>query len=42
MRQGKSPKEAAQLAMGRIAKYYPNFSGGLVAVNKAGEYGKHY
>lgn len=41
MRQGKSPTEAAQLAMARITKYYPDFSGGLVAVNKAGEYGKN-
>lgn len=42
MRQGKSPNEAAQLAMARIAKYYPDFNGGLVAVNKVGEYGKSY
>ncbi|XP_031564965.1 N(4)-(Beta-N-acetylglucosaminyl)-L-asparaginase-like isoform X2 [Actinia tenebrosa] len=39
MRQGKSPTQAAELAMSRIAKYYPKFNGGLVAVNKAGEYG---
>lgn len=40
MRQGKSPTEAATLALTRIAKYYPKFSGGLVVVNKDGEFGK--
>ena len=40
MRQGKSPTEATTLALERIARYYPNFSGGLVAVNKEGQYGK--
>ncbi|XP_020893431.1 N(4)-(Beta-N-acetylglucosaminyl)-L-asparaginase [Exaiptasia diaphana] len=39
MRQGKSPQEAAQLALGRIVKYYPGFSGGIVAVNRSGEHG---
>ncbi|KAK3741573.1 hypothetical protein QZH41_012518 [Actinostola sp. cb2023] len=39
MRQGKSPEEAAQLALARIVKYYPGFNGGVVAVNKSGEYG---
>ncbi|EDO49709.1 predicted protein [Nematostella vectensis] len=39
MRQGKPPTQAAQMALGRIVKYYPDFSGGLVAVNKQGEYG---
>ncbi|CAH3127400.1 unnamed protein product [Porites lobata] len=39
MRQGKSPTEATTLALERIARYYPNFSGGLVAVNKEGQYG---
>ena len=40
MRQGKSPTEAATLALTRIAKYYPKYSGGLVVVNKDGEFGK--
>ena len=40
MRQGNSPTEAASLALARIAKYYPKYSGGLVAVNKDGEFGK--
>lgn len=39
MRQGKSPTEAATLALTRIAKYYPKYSGGLVVVNKDGEFG---
>ncbi|XP_078369248.1 N(4)-(Beta-N-acetylglucosaminyl)-L-asparaginase-like isoform X1 [Oculina patagonica] len=39
MRQGKSPSEAASLALARIARYYPKYSGGLVAVNKDGEFG---
>lgn len=39
MRQGKSPSEAASLALGKIAKYYPKYNGGLVVVNKNGEFG---
>ena len=39
MRQGKSPTEAASLALRKIAKYYPKYSGGLVVVNKDGEFG---
>lgn len=39
MRQGKSPTEAASLALEKIAKYYPKYNGGLVAVNKQGEFG---
>ena len=39
MRQGKSPTEAAILALQKIAKYYPHYKGGLVAVNKDGKYG---
>ena len=39
MRQGKSPSEAASLALAKIAKYYPQYSGGLVVVNKDGEFG---
>lgn len=39
MRQGKTPSEAAALALKKIAKYYPNYNGGLVAVNKKGQFG---
>ncbi|KAK2550085.1 putative N(4)-(beta-N-acetylglucosaminyl)-L-asparaginase [Acropora cervicornis] len=39
MRQGKSPTEAASLALRKIAKYYPKYNGGLVVVNKQGEFG---
>lgn len=39
LRQGKSPSEAASLALGKIAKYYPRYNGGLVVVNKDGEFG---
>lgn len=39
LRQGKSPSEAASLALGKIAKYYPKYNGGLVVVNKDGEFG---
>lgn len=42
MRQGKSPKEAASLALRKIAKYYPKYNGGLVVVNKQGEFGKFF
>lgn len=39
LRQGKSPSEAASLALRKIAKYYSKYSGGLVVVNKDGEFG---
>lgn len=39
MRQGKSPSEAASLALEKIARYYPKYSGGLVVVNKEGAFG---
>lgn len=42
MRQGKSPTEAASLALRKIAKYYPKYNGGLVVVNKQGEFGKFF
>ena len=42
MRQGKDPTEAAEMALQRIIRYYPTFSGGLVAVNKAGKYGENW
>ncbi len=39
MRRGVSPTAAAEDAIQTIAKYYPDFSGGLVAVNASGDYG---
>lgn len=39
MRNGMSPKKAAEDAVLRIAKYYPNYSGAIVAANVDGEYG---
>ena len=39
MRRGTSPTAAAQDAIQTIAKYYPKFSGALVAVNATGFYG---
>lgn len=39
MRRGSTPKAAAEIAIKRIAKHYPNFSGGVVAVDKAGRVG---
>ena len=39
MRQGKSPSEAASLALAKIAKYYPKYNGGLIVVSKDGEFG---
>ncbi|CAG5104358.1 Similar to N(4)-(Beta-N-acetylglucosaminyl)-L-asparaginase (Fragment) (Spodoptera frugiperda) [Cotesia congregata] len=39
MRRGASPSEAAEVAVTRIAKHYPNFSGAIIALNKNGEYG---
>ncbi|KAL4710307.1 hypothetical protein ACJJTC_011123 [Scirpophaga incertulas] len=38
MRRGALPSEAAHVAIRRIADYYPEFSGAVVALNK---YGKH-
>ena len=38
LRQGKCPSEAASLALRKIARYYPKYDGGLVAVNKDGEF----
>lgn len=40
MRRGATPTEAARTAIRRIIKYYPNFSGALIAINKRGETGK--
>ncbi|XP_071951860.1 N(4)-(Beta-N-acetylglucosaminyl)-L-asparaginase-like [Antedon mediterranea] len=39
MRQGMDPATAAQDAIKRILRFYPKFSGALVAVNKTGNYG---
>jgi N4-(beta-N-acetylglucosaminyl)-L-asparaginase len=39
MRAGNSPRKAAQIAILRIAKYYPNFFGAIVSANLKGEYG---
>ncbi|ODM93992.1 N(4)-(Beta-N-acetylglucosaminyl)-L-asparaginase [Orchesella cincta] len=39
MRRGATPEIAARFAISRIAKYYPSFSGGIVAVNLQGEIG---
>jgi len=39
MREGMKPKDAAMVAIGRISKVFPSFSGALVAANLAGEYG---
>ena len=38
MRGGATPKVAATEAILRIAKYYPKFSGALIAVSKSGEF----
>ncbi|KAG8222341.1 hypothetical protein J437_LFUL001327 [Ladona fulva] len=39
MRKGFQPDIAGQYAMRRIAKFYPKFMGGIVVVNKDGQYG---
>jgi N4-(beta-N-acetylglucosaminyl)-L-asparaginase len=39
MRQGMSPKAATAKIIARIAKYFPNFVGGIIAINKDGEFG---
>ncbi|CAF4895061.1 unnamed protein product [Pieris macdunnoughi] len=39
MRRGATPTEAATIAIKRIAKYYPNYMGAVVALRKDGEYG---
>jgi len=40
MRQEKSSKEAAEVAIQRINKYYPGFSGAIIVANTKGEYGE--
>ncbi|OXU18269.1 hypothetical protein TSAR_014327 [Trichomalopsis sarcophagae] len=39
MRQGSSPTSAAEAAIKRIVKHYPNFSGAVIALNKEGQFG---
>ncbi|KPI91143.1 N(4)-(Beta-N-acetylglucosaminyl)-L-asparaginase [Papilio xuthus] len=39
MRRGSSPTDAAQTAIRRIEKHYPEFMGAVIALNKDGEYG---
>jgi N4-(beta-N-acetylglucosaminyl)-L-asparaginase len=39
MRNGKTPSEAATSAILRISKYYPSFSGAVIAMNMTGHYG---
>lgn len=38
MRNSKTPKEAAELALKRIALFYPNFMGAIVVADKKGNY----
>ena len=39
MRNGMNPSQAADVAIRRIAKYYPNFSGAVLAIDKYGNHG---
>lgn len=39
MHYGYTPTEAAKLALNTITKYYPDFSGGIIVVDKFGHYG---
>ncbi|CAG7725754.1 unnamed protein product [Allacma fusca] len=39
MRRGASPTKAAEAAIARVARYYPNFMGAVIALNISGEYG---
>lgn len=41
MRNGMSPSQAAEHALRRILKYYPQFQGALVAANKTGAFGMY-
>lgn len=38
LRNGKSPKKSAQIAIERIKEFYPEFFGGIVVVNMSGQY----
>ncbi|KAK0158076.1 hypothetical protein PV327_011159, partial [Microctonus hyperodae] len=39
MRRGSTPEEAAKVAIRRIVKHYPTFVGGIIALDKNGNYG---
>lgn len=39
MRHGATPTLAAREAINRIAQHYPTFFGGVIVLNKNGEYG---
>ncbi|CAL8074669.1 unnamed protein product [Orchesella dallaii] len=39
MRRGATPEDAARFAISRISRFYPSFSGGIVAVNIQGDIG---
>lgn len=38
LRNGQSPKKAAQSAIDRIKQFYPKFFGGIIVMNHRGEY----
>ena len=40
MRSGTSPSQAAQESLDHITRYYPNYSGALIAVDINGSYGE--
>ena len=39
MRNGMKPDEAGKQALARISRHYPKFVGGIVVVDKSGNYG---
>ncbi len=39
MEAGKTPQEACEEPLREISKYYPTFTGGMVCVDKQGNYG---
>lgn len=39
MRKGTNPTTASEIAISRITNIYPDFFGGVIAVNIKGEYG---
>jgi len=39
MEAGLSPTQACKVALSKITKYYPKFSGALIAATVSGEYG---
>lgn len=38
LRNGKTPKKAALIAIERIREFYPKFFGGIIVINQKGEY----